>query len=242
MRARFHARLVNACIRAHAQATPLRPEQLQGRDHRRRRHRRRAGGRAAPHDARSRRVTGSTASTPTRTSRCALIEAADRVLPGAAAAPVAGDGSAAAQARRRGAYEAPRSPRCCATGVRLDDGRVIAGRAGVVGGRRQGARLPEGYRGAGDQPHQPAGRAADPADHARRTTSSPSATAPPAPGPMPTRARAARPAARTGGAPAGHTHLRPDQAPASRASRCGTTATATSVRSSRWVSSAPSAT
>ena len=28
MRERFHRRLVNACIRAHAQAAPLRPEQL----------------------------------------------------------------------------------------------------------------------------------------------------------------------------------------------------------------------
>ena len=47
--ARFNRRLVNACIRAHAQEGPVRPGQLRCRDHRRRRHRHRARGRAAPH-------------------------------------------------------------------------------------------------------------------------------------------------------------------------------------------------
>ena len=96
------------------------------RDHRRRRHRRRAGGRAAPHDARASSPTGSTASTPTRTSRSRLIEAAARILPGAARAAVEGDrASCCASSASRCMTGAPRSPRCCADGVRLADGRVI---------------------------------------------------------------------------------------------------------------------
>ena len=46
--ARFHRRLVNACLRAHSQAEPVRPGPAARRHHRRRRHRHRAGGRAAP--------------------------------------------------------------------------------------------------------------------------------------------------------------------------------------------------
>ncbi len=48
---RFHPRLVNAFIRAHAQAGAAATRPAARGDHRRRRHRRRTGGRAAPHDA-----------------------------------------------------------------------------------------------------------------------------------------------------------------------------------------------
>ena len=66
---RFHRRLVNACIRAHAQTEPLRPGAAPRRHHRRRRHRRRARRRAAPHRRASSSPTASTASIPRRTCR-----------------------------------------------------------------------------------------------------------------------------------------------------------------------------
>ena len=47
--ARFHRRLVNACLRAHTQAGAGATRPAPRRDHRRRRHRHRALGRTAPH-------------------------------------------------------------------------------------------------------------------------------------------------------------------------------------------------
>ena len=111
---RFHARMVNACIRAHAQADAAAARAVEGGDHRRRRDRRRAGRRAAPHDARGRRLRAGP-----RRSRQGHQGHADRGrrprAAGAAAATVAGHRGAAAQARRRGAHQRARSPRCCAT-------------------------------------------------------------------------------------------------------------------------------
>ena len=77
---RFHARMVNACIRAHAQTDAAAPGAAARGDHRRRRHRRRARGRAASHDARGRGLRAR----PRRRRQGHpghLIEAADRVLP-----------------------------------------------------------------------------------------------------------------------------------------------------------------
>ena len=54
--ARFHRRLVNACIRAHIQKEPLATRSAAGRHHRRGRHRGRACGRAAQDDAPARRL------------------------------------------------------------------------------------------------------------------------------------------------------------------------------------------
>ena len=111
---RFHARMVNACIRAHAQTTPLAARATARGDHRRGRHRGRTGGRAAPHDPRGgglrprpRRCGQGHPGQPHRGRRSRAA--------GAAAAPVAGDRGAAGQARRRGAHQPPRWPRCCPT-------------------------------------------------------------------------------------------------------------------------------
>ena len=146
--------------------------------------------------------TGSTASIADKDIQVSVIEAADRVLPALPPRLSAGDRGAAAQAGRRRAHRRQGgrgAARRRAPGRRAH----AAGRAGGVGGRREGAGLPEGHRRPGDQPHQPARRAADAADHARRRHLRASATARPAPGPRPTAARAAGAAARAGGAPAG---------------------------------------
>ena len=164
---RFHARMVNACIRAHAQTDAAAARAAARRDHRRGRHRRRARGRAAPHHARGRGLRAGP-------RRCRQGHPGQRHRgrrPRAA-------GAAAAACRRP-----PR--RCCASsacdvytsakvaevlpdGVRLADGRIAAGRTGGLGGGREGARLPEGHRRTRNQPQQPARRAPDPADDARR--------------------------------------------------------------------------
>ena len=169
-----------------------------------------------------------------------LIEAADRVLP---ALPPRLSQATEDLLRKLGVqvHTDARVAEVLRDGVRLADGARAAGRAGGVGGRRQGAGLPEGPRRAGDQPHQPARRAADAADHARRRhlrdrrlRRLPLARA--------NGGKAARAAARAGRAPAGLAPGRADPAAAGAASRCSATATATSARWCRSASSAPSAT
>ena len=125
---------------------------------------------------------------PEKDIQVILIEAADRDPAGAAAAPVGGHRGAAARSSACRCTPRAQVAEVLPDGVRLADGRDPAGRAGRLGGRRQGARLPEGHRRARDQPHQPARRAADAADDARRRTSSRSATAPRARGPAKRRA------------------------------------------------------
>ena len=185
--------------------------------------------------------TGWTASIPTRTSRSTLIEAADRVLP---ALPPRLSQATEALLRKlgvRGAHQ--RQGGRGAARRRAPGGRPrAAGRTGGVGRRRQGARLPEGHRRPGDQPHQPAGGAADAADDARRRHLRASATAPPVRGSRPTAARRLRAAARAGGAPAGLAPGRRRSGGAWPASRCASIAIATSARWCRSASSAPSAT
>ncbi len=66
--ARFHRRLVNACIRANTQTEPLAPGAAARRHHRRRRDGHGACRRAAQDDAPARSPSASTASIPTRTS------------------------------------------------------------------------------------------------------------------------------------------------------------------------------
>ena len=101
---RFHARMVNACIRAHAQTTPLRPEQLHvaiiG-----------AGATGVELAAELHRTTrqvvafGLDRVDPQKDIRVNVIEAAPRVLPALPRALVRGNRGAAAQARRAGARQ-----------------------------------------------------------------------------------------------------------------------------------------
>ena len=207
--------MVNACIRAHAQTDAGAARAAARRDHRRRRHRRRAGGRAAPHDARGgglrprpRRCRQGHPGQPDRGRRPRAA--------GAAAAPVAGDRRSCCASSASRCTPSAKVAEVLPDGVRLADGRTSAGRAGRLGGGRQGARLPEGHRRPRDQPHQPARRAADAADDARRRHLRASATAPPARGRRPTAARAAGAAARAGGAPAGLAPGGADPAPPRR--------------------------
>ncbi len=99
--------------------------------------------------------------------KVSVIEAAPRVLPALPERLVAGHREAAARTRRRGAHQRQGGR---GAGRRRAAGRrpPAAGRADRLGRGRQGAGLPEGHRRPGDQPHQPAGGAADAADHARR--------------------------------------------------------------------------
>ena len=111
---RFHLRMVNACIRAHAQTDAAAARAAARGDHRRRRDRRRAGGRAAPDDARGRGLRA-------RPRRCREGHPGQRDrgrrarAAGAAAAPVEGHRGPAARARRATCTPRPRSPRCCPT-------------------------------------------------------------------------------------------------------------------------------
>jgi NADH dehydrogenase len=111
---RFHARMVNACIHAHAQTTPLRPEQLHvaiiG-----------AGATGVELAAELHRTTrevvayGLDRVDAEKDIQVNLIEAADGSA-GAAGAPVKRDPGSAPQARRRGPTRARRWPRCCPPG------------------------------------------------------------------------------------------------------------------------------
>ena len=111
---RFHPRMVNACIRAHAQTTPLRPEQLQvaiiG-----------AGATGVELAAELHRTTrevvayGLDRVDPDKDIQVSVIEAADRVLP---ALPPRLSAATEALLRKlgvRGAHERARWPRCCPT-------------------------------------------------------------------------------------------------------------------------------
>ena len=180
-RERFHARMVNACIRAHAQATPLRPEQLKvaiiG-----------AGATGVELAAELHRTTrevvayGLDRVDPDKDIKVSVIEAADRVLP---ALPPRLSQATRTLLRKLGVevHTAPRSPRCCATACGWPTAACMPGRAGGVGGRRQGARLPEGHRAGWRPTASTSWSSGRPCRPRATTTSSPSATAPPAPGP-----------------------------------------------------------
>ena len=163
---RFHRRLVNACIRAHAQSEPLRPEQLQvaiiG-----------AGATGVELAAELHNTTRTLVSygldriDPEKDIQLILIEAADRILPAlpprlsdAATELLAKLGVRRAHVRARGRGAARRRA--------ARERRDHSGRARRLGRRRQGAGLPEGPRRPRDQSHQPARGAAHAANHARR--------------------------------------------------------------------------
>ena len=178
---RFHARMVNACIRAHAQTTPLRPEQL---------HVAIIGAGATGVEL---------AAELHRTTREVVAYGLDRVdaeqghpgqpdrgrrpgPAGAAAAAVAGDRGTAATSSACAVHTSAKVAEVLADGVRLADGRRLPAELVVWAAGVKAADFLEGHRRPRDQPQQPDRRASRPCRRRATTTSSSSATAPPAPG------------------------------------------------------------
>ena len=208
---RFHRRLVNACIRAHAQAGPLRPEQL----------------RVAIIGA---GATGVELAAELRNATRTLVSyGLDRIDPdkdirhqpdrgggahpaGAAGALVRRRDGTARQAGHHGAHLGARGRSAgqrCAARVR----RSRAGGTRGVGGRREGAGHSQGSGRPRDQPDQPARRAADARDHARRERLRHRRLRRV---PVARQGWRAGPAARAGRAPAGLAHGEADRPPARR--------------------------
>ena len=208
--ARFNRRLVNACIRAETQDGPVRPGQLHvaivG-----------AGATGAELAAELHRTTrevvayGLDRIDPERDIRIVLIEAADRILPGLP--------ERISEATRRlldhmgiEVHTGAKVTEVTADGLRLADGSFIASELVVWAAGVKAPEVLRHARWAGGQPHQPARRRADIADHARsrhlrdrrlRRLSAPGRAHPGA-------------AARTGRAPGGRAYGAPDRAPAAR--------------------------
>jgi NADH dehydrogenase len=163
---RFHARLVNACIRAHVQKEPLRPEQLQvaiiG-----------AGATGTELAAELHKTTrqlvafGLDRIDPDMDIKINLIEAAPRILPQLPERLAKGGSWAARRAQGARAYGSAGGG---GAGQRRQARRRRAhpGRAGGMGGRREGAGRAGRHCRARDQPAQPARGAWHAADHARR--------------------------------------------------------------------------
>ena len=163
---RFHERMVNACIRAHAQSSPLGAHQLKvaiiG-----------AGATGVELAAELHRTTrevvayGLDQVDPQKDIRITLIEAAERVLP---ALPERVSKETEKLLVRLGvnllvgAKVSEVGVRPCEPDGRPDDPRRID----RLGCGRQGARFPERYRRPRNQPHQSARRSADAANNARR--------------------------------------------------------------------------
>ena len=163
---RFHACMVNACIRAHAQTAPVRPEQLKvaiiG-----------AGATGVELAAELHRTTrevvahGLDRVDPDKDLQVSVIEAGDRVLP---ALPPRLSRAAENLLVKLGVqvHTGARVAEVLHDGVKVGRRPRAAGRVGRMGGGREGGGLPEEPGRARDQSHQPARRAADAADHARR--------------------------------------------------------------------------
>jgi NADH dehydrogenase len=143
---RFHRQLVNASLRAHMQAEPLGPGQLNvaiiG-----------AGATGVELAAELHKVM-----------RTLVSYNLERIDPERIA------GSATQLLTKLGVRVRAhaRVTSIDAQGVLLASGERIEARAGGVGGGRQGAGLPEGPGRPGDQPPEPVGRRAHAAEHARR--------------------------------------------------------------------------
>ncbi len=163
---RFHRRLVNAYIRAHAQAGPLRPEQLQvaiiG-----------AGATGVELAAELHNTTRTLVSygldriDPEKDMRLILIEAADRILP--ALPPRLSDAASRLLAKLNvNVRTSARVAEVLPDGVRLATGEIIPAELVVWAAGRKGARFSQRPRRTGDQSHQSTRRAADTANDARR--------------------------------------------------------------------------
>ena len=164
--ARFHRRLVNACIRANTQTEPLRPEQLHvaiiG-----------AGATGTELAAELHKTTrqliafGLDRIDPDKDIRIDLIEAAPRILP---ALPERLSEAAVKLLEGLGVrlHVGARVAEVLPNGVRLATGLVIPAELVVWSAGIKAPEFLKGHRRAGDQQHQPAGRAPDAADDARR--------------------------------------------------------------------------
>ena len=165
--ARFHRRLVNACIRAHTQTEPLRPEQLQvaiiG-----------AGATGTELAAELHKTTrqlvayGLDRIDPDKDIKINLIEAAPRILPQlperlAKAAAQAARRAQGARAHRRAGRGGAGATASGSPTARCIPAELVVWAAGV-----KAPDVLEGHRRARDQPPQPAGGAPDAADDARR--------------------------------------------------------------------------
>jgi NADH:ubiquinone reductase (H+-translocating) len=156
---RFHTKLVNAHIRAHAQSTPLRPEQLHvaiiG-----------AGATGAELAAELRHTTrhlvayGLDRIDPDEDIRIELIEAADRILP---TLPVRLSTAAAKLLENLGVHVRTSSKvaEVTSTGVRLSTGGFIDAELVVWAAGVKGARRAQRARRPGDKSYQPVDRAPD---------------------------------------------------------------------------------
>ena len=211
---RFNRRLVNACIRAHAQAEPVRPGQLHvaiiG-----------AGATGTELAAELHRTTRQVAAfgldriDPEKDIRITLIEGADRILPALPERISEATDRPAARSRRRRPQRTRGSPRCGRTASQLADGGFIPSELVVWAAGVKGPDVLARPRRAGGQPQQPARGDADAADHPRpRHLRHRRLRLLPARG-----ARAPGPAARPGRPPAGVPPARSRSAAGSRASR-----------------------
>ncbi len=188
---RFNQRLVNSCIRAHAQPGPLQPHQLQvaiiG-----------AGATGVELSAELHRTTrevvayGLTRIDPDRDIRLHLIEAAERVLP---ALPPRLSQATLGLLTRLGVvvHTSARVAAVLPRGVQLADGRVIPAELVVWAAGVKAPDFLKDIAGLETQPHSTSSSCCPPCRPRATPTSSPSATAPPARGPR-ARARAPRPA------------------------------------------------
>ena len=211
---RFHACMVNACIRAHAQTTPLRPEQLKvaiiG-----------AGATGVELAAELHRTTremvayGLDRVDADKDLQVSVIEAADRVLP---ALPPRLSRATETLLAKLGVqvHTGARVAEVLRDGVRLADGRVLPAELVVWAAGVKAPDFLNGPRRAGDQSHQPARRAADAADDARRRRVRDRRLRG-----LPVARPRHRAAARTGRAPAGDAPVRADPKAAGRQAAAG---------------------
>ena len=162
---RFNRRLLNACVRANTQPEPIRPEQL---------HVAIIGAGATGTElsaelhgtARGVVAFGLDKIDPEKDIKITLIEAADRIRAGAAAAHLGGDDRDPPEAQRRHSHQRARDGGDVGR-RQAREWRLHAVRARRVGGGRERPRRAGAARRARGQPLQPARRQADARDDAR---------------------------------------------------------------------------
>ena len=193
--ARFNRRLVNACLRAHTQAEPVRPGQLHvaiiG-----------AGATGTELSAELHRTArqvvayGLDRIDPDKDIRITLIEAAPRILPGPARAHLRGHHGPAARTWASTSRTSSKVSEVRADGVALADGRFVPAELIVWAAGVRGPDVLTNLDGPGGSAAPTSSWCSPPCRPRATPTSSPSATAPTAraratPDPVPPRAQAA---------------------------------------------------